>query len=283
MTPWAGNRTAQALYRIRRMPHNRSELVTALERGLAVLQSFSRESRPMTLSEVARANGLTVATARRSVLTLEKMGYLGRNERRFVLRPRVISMSAGYLMAVRRPFQPFVEEIVRQLHGSASVAVLDSGFVICVAYGSKRPPVDVHRGVGARFPVHATAAGRVLLSLQPNHAIDSYLRFPGSTPRTQRVPNEWRTMLRRIREDRCAFVRDELGEESVSLAVPVFAPNSNAVAALEWSGSADRDDAAIRKRHLPVLQRTRHRIEAMLLEVPDLVVSLMPSYAPGHE
>src|SRR5688572_32981995 len=91
----------------------RTELVTALERGMVVLQSFSQVSTPMTLSEVARANGLNVATARRAVLTLEKMGYLARNERRFVLRPRVLSLSAGYLTTVRRPFQPFVERIVR--------------------------------------------------------------------------------------------------------------------------------------------------------------------------
>jgi len=35
----------------------RTELVTALERGMVVLQSFSQVSTPMTLSEVARANG----------------------------------------------------------------------------------------------------------------------------------------------------------------------------------------------------------------------------------
>ena len=57
------------------MAYIRTELVTALERGMVVLQSFSQQALPMTLSEVARANGLTVATARRAVLTLEKLGY----------------------------------------------------------------------------------------------------------------------------------------------------------------------------------------------------------------
>ena len=154
------------------MAYIRTELVTALERGMVVLQSFSQQALPMTLSEVARANGLTVATARRAVLTLEKLGYLGRNERRFVLRPRVLSLSAGYLTAVRRPFQPFVEGIVRERQGSASVAVLDGGHVICVAYASTSPPGDVRRGAGARWPVHATAAGRVLQTTRrADHAV----------------------------------------------------------------------------------------------------------------
>ena len=255
----------------------RTELVTALERGMVVLQSFSQVSTPMTLSEVARANGLNVATARRAVLTLEKMGYLARNERRFVLRPRVLSLSAGYLTAVRRPFQPFVEAIVRELRGSASIAVLDSGYVICVAFASETPTVDGRAGAGARCPVHATAAGRVLLSLQPTPAIHAYLSqgsFRSATPRTQRTPGEWRTMLRRVRKDHCALIRNEADDESLSLAIPVFGPTGAVVAALEWSGVADADAAAARKQRLPVLQQASHRIEAMLVEVPDLVASL---------
>jgi hypothetical protein len=96
-------------------------------------------------------------------------------------RPRVLSLSAGYLRAVRRPFQPFVDGIVRELHGSASVAVVDGGHAICLAYASANPPGDVRRGAGVRRPVHATAAGRVLLSLQPSQVIRAYVGA-GSCP-----------------------------------------------------------------------------------------------------
>jgi IclR family pca regulon transcriptional regulator len=262
------------------MAYIRTELVTALERGMVVLQSFSQQALPMTLSEVARANGLTVATARRAVLTLEKLGYLGRNERRFVLRPRVLSLSAGYLTAIRRPFQPFVDGIVRELQGSASVAVLDGGHVICVAYASTNPPGDVRRGAGVRWPVHVTAAGRVLLSFQPMQAIRAYSSqgpVRRSILRADGTLDGWRAMLRRVREDGCAVVRGSMDDESLSLAVPVFAPDGTAVAALEWSGSTDASEAAARTQHLPEVQRASHRIEAMLGEVPDLVASLTPS------
>jgi IclR family pca regulon transcriptional regulator len=268
------------------MAHIRTELVTALERGMVVLQSFSQQAMPMTLSEVARANGLTVATARRAVLTLVKMGYLGRNERRFVLRPRVLSLSAGYLMTVRRPFQPFVEGIVRELQGSASVVVLDGGHVICVAYASTHPPGDVRRGAGAVSPLHATAAGRVLLSLQPMQVIRAYVSqgpVRRSILRADSRLDGWRAMLRRVREDGCAVVRSDVDNESLSLAVPVFAPNGAAVAALEWSGSTDASQAAVCTQHLPEVHRASHRIEAMLVEVPDLVASLIPSCKADSE
>ena len=262
------------------MAYIRTELVTALERGMIVLQSFSQQSMPMTLSEVAQINGLTVATARRAVLTLEKLGYLGRNARRFVLRPRVLSLSAGYLTTVRRPFQPFVEGIVRELHGSASIVVPDGGHVICLAYASTSPAGDVRRGAGSRWPVHTTAAGRVLLWLQSTQAIRAYLSqgpVRHSIQRADSTVDGWRTMLRQVRKDGWAIVRNGVEDESLSLAVPVFAPDGTAVAALEWAGSTDASEAAICKLYLPEVQRARHRIETMLAEVPDLVASLRAS------
>jgi IclR family pca regulon transcriptional regulator len=247
---------------------------------MVVLQSFSQQAMPMTLTDVARANGLTVATARRAVLTLEKLGYLGRHERRFVLRPRVLSLSAGYLTTVRRPFQPFVERIVRELHGSASVAVLDGGHVICVAYASTHPPGDMRRGAGVRWPVYATAAGRVLVALQPIQVIRAYVSQSPvrlSILRADSTVDGWRAMLRHVRKDGYAVVRNGVEDESSSLAVPVFAPNGTAVAALEWSRSTGASEAAIRKQYLPEVQRARHRVETMLGEVPDLVASLTAS------
>ena len=46
------------------MPKARSnDFIQSLERGLAVMNSFSRERRTQTLSEVAEMTGLTRATA----------------------------------------------------------------------------------------------------------------------------------------------------------------------------------------------------------------------------
>ena len=50
--------------------------VRALERGLAVLRAFSPDHPSLTLAEVARRTGLTRATARRLLITLERLGYV---------------------------------------------------------------------------------------------------------------------------------------------------------------------------------------------------------------
>src|SRR6186713_546663 len=59
---------------VARAPVERKQSLQSLERGIAVLQVFSRERPALTLSEIARLTGITRATARRILLTLEKLG-----------------------------------------------------------------------------------------------------------------------------------------------------------------------------------------------------------------
>ena len=50
------------------------EFVGGLARGLAVIECFGTDAPELTLSEVAARTGLTPATARRALLTLEALG-----------------------------------------------------------------------------------------------------------------------------------------------------------------------------------------------------------------
>ena len=60
----------------------RSERLQSLERGLTVLRAFSADAPSLTISEVAERTGLTRATARRVLLTLEDLGYVELDEAR---------------------------------------------------------------------------------------------------------------------------------------------------------------------------------------------------------
>ncbi|HEV7433424.1 MAG TPA: helix-turn-helix domain-containing protein, partial [Pseudorhizobium sp.] len=53
-----------------------NEFVEALAKGLAILECFDVSHPEMTLSEVARRANLSPAAARRSLLTLQALGYV---------------------------------------------------------------------------------------------------------------------------------------------------------------------------------------------------------------
>ena len=57
-----------------------SDFVEALAKGIAILESFDAAHPEMTLSEVARRVGLSPAAARRSLITLTALGYIGQHK-----------------------------------------------------------------------------------------------------------------------------------------------------------------------------------------------------------
>ncbi len=86
-----------------RPPPRNSDFVQSLDRGLAVIRSFGPDRERLSLSEVARATGLTRAAARRFLLTLVKLGYVRSDGREFSLRPRVLELGYAYLSGLALP------------------------------------------------------------------------------------------------------------------------------------------------------------------------------------
>jgi IclR family pca regulon transcriptional regulator len=256
------------------------EFVASLERGLRVLQSFSREHAQMTLSEVAVLTGLTPATVRRSLHTLEGLGYVGRNGRRFLLRPKVLTLTSGYLSAINAEvvLQPFVQEVVNEVGGSSSVTVLDDLEIVYLAHASQGRAIRLTAGTGARYPAYATAMGRVLLAHQSKDVVDSYFaraHLRKLTEHTETNPIALRRILTTVREKHFAAIEDELDYGLVSVALPIFGTSGHIVAAANCSDITNRfDTQAIIEKRLPTLRRAVRRMESMLAQFPELVASV---------
>ncbi|MFD0784935.1 IclR family transcriptional regulator [Micromonospora azadirachtae] len=243
------------------------EFVQSLERGLAVIRAFDAEHPQLTLSDVARATGLTRAAARRFLLTLVELGYVHTDGRLFSLRPRILELGYAYLSSLSLPevAQPHMEALVAQVHESCSVSVLDGGEVVYVARVPTKRIMTVGISVGTRFPAYATSMGRVLLAAQPADWLDDYLAGAELRPLTRRTvtdPAKLRTVLRRIAAQGYAIVDQELEEGLRSLAAPIRGDNGSVIAAVNVSAHASRGSSeTIRRELLPPLLATAERIE----------------------
>src|ERR1700735_1166678 len=158
------------------IPRN-SDFVQSLDRGLAVIRAFGPDRERLSLSEVAKATGLTRAAARRFLLTLVKLGYVRNDGREFSLRPRVLELGYAYLSGLALPevAAPHLEELVAQLHESSSISVLDGHQIVYVGRVPTKRIMTVAISVGTRFPAYATSMGRVLLAALTDDELDRYL------------------------------------------------------------------------------------------------------------
>ena len=244
----------------------RADTLQSLERGLAVLQVFSKENPRLTLSDVARLTGVTRATARRILLTLQHLGYVRADGRLFSLTPRVLSLGFGYLSSLNLwdIAQPFMEELVEQTHESCSAATLDLPDIVYVARVPTRRIMTISLGIGSRLPAHATSMGRVLLADLPDEELDAYLAtgpFTAHTERTTVDPGELRTAVHRVREQGWSLVDQELEMGLRSISAPIRGADGRTVAAVNIAAAAPRvglDD--LRERFLPPMLATAEQI-----------------------
>lgn len=226
------------------MPNPGVDHVRSLERGLAVLTSFSGESPALTASAIARRTGLTPGTARRLLLTLERLGYVRSDGRHFMLRPRALDIGYAYLSAlpVADIALPYLEELSRRFNESSSCAVLDEHEIVYVARVPAKRIMSVGLAVGARLPAHATSMGRVLLAgLEPD-ALDAYfsrVRLPAITDRTITDEAALRIALCEIRRNGWAIIDQELEIGVRSVAVPLL-DRRGVAAAMNVSAHAGR-------------------------------------------
>lgn len=246
------------------------EIVQSLERGLAVIRAFDADHAQMSLSEVARATGLTRAAARRFLHTLVALGYMRTDGRLFSLRPRILELGYAYLSGLSLPevAYPHLEELVAEVRESSSVSVLDGDEVVYVARVPTRRIMTVVISVGTRFPAYATSMGRVLLAGRSDDWLNGYLASARLRPLTSRTitdPDRLLAELRKVRERGWALVDQELEEGLRSIAAPIHDAEGQVVAAVNVSAQAQRWTAEnIEAGLLPPLLSTARTIETDL-------------------
>jgi IclR family transcriptional regulator, pca regulon regulatory protein len=248
----------------------RTQSLQSLERGIAVLRVFSRERPALTLSEIARLTGTTRATARRILLTLEKLGHVRSEGRLFSLTPRVLTLGWAYLSSLNfsELAQPLMEELAGQTNESSSAATLDVPDIVYVARVPTRRIMTIALSIGTRLPAHATSMGRVLLADLPEDELERYLvdnTFERLTERTITDPEVLRAELSKVAEQGWAFIDQELEIGLRSIAAPIKRADGRAIAAVNVSAAAPRVTVEeFRERLLPALLQTAEAISTSI-------------------
>jgi IclR family transcriptional regulator, pca regulon regulatory protein len=247
-----------------------SDFVQSLDRGLAVIRAFGPDRERLSLSEVARATGLTRAATRRFLLTLVQLGYVRSDGREFSLRPRVLELGYAYLSGLALPeiAAPHLEELVAQVRESSSISVLDGDHIVYVARVPTKRIMTVAISVGTRFPAYATSMGRVLLAAMSPENLELYLaaaNLDALTGRTVTDREALRAVIGDVARQGYALVDQELEEGLRAIAVPIHGKGGAVTAAVNLSAHASRVTmTGMRTDLLPALQETARRIEADL-------------------
>jgi len=242
------------------------EFVQSLERGLSIIRAFTRDRPQLTLSDAAQVTGLTRATARRFLMTLETLGYATTDGKHWRLTARVLDLGHSYLASLGLPeiVAAHLEAVAVTVHESASAAVLEGADIVYVARVESRKIMRVQITVGTRFPAYVTSMGRVLLAdLDPAEAERILTASERSTftSHTKTSVSDLMAEVSRARAEGFSLVDQELEMGLRSVAVPVRDSSGRVIAAINVSTSAAGTPRETLESVLPALRVAQTAID----------------------
>jgi IclR family transcriptional regulator, pca regulon regulatory protein len=251
-------------------PDNDPDFVLSLARGLQVIEAFHGEREGLTVSDIAERAGLSRAAARRFLLTLESLGYAGRQGSSFRLASRVLRLGFSFLSSnsLAALAVPVLEQLSARIHESCSASVLDGQEIVYVARSAPRRVMTIDLGPGSRLPAYCTSMGRVLLAALPAADLDRYLHdadMKALTPKTVHRPKKLRAILKQAGKRGYALVDEELELGLRSIAVPVVSKTGRVQAAMNSGVHVARlSRADLEKKILPALKEHARLLGQML-------------------
>jgi len=238
---------------------------SVLERVFAILDCFTAEEPELTLAELTSRTGIPKPTVHRLTGVLVKQRLLERTSTGFALGLRLFEL--GELVGDRRTLRdaslPYLQELFEQTHETIHLGVLDGGeilyFAKIVGYGAFPLPTRT----GGRWPVHASALGKVLLAFDRPDRSRSLRQsdVKALTPYTITDLNRLSLQLARARREGVAYESEEAVLGNACVAAPIFDSAAHPVAAVSVSGPPLR----LRAEHrAPLVRRAAANITSRI-------------------
>jgi len=233
--------------------------VPALEKGLEVLECLANQGRPMTQSQLARALGRGPNELFRTLMTLDRCGYIRRDpvSGAYSLTLRLYELSHTHspfeelVRAAARPMRQLADELQESPH----LSVIHHGRLLVLAQEESAALVRISIAVGGTFPLLHTVSGRLLLAyLEPEQLEDTLRLVDEYATWTADQRADLRDRLARIRAQRFEYAYSETNQGVHDLAVLVGSDTSRIRAALTIPALSRQPDLFV-EAMLPTLRR----------------------------
>jgi DNA-binding IclR family transcriptional regulator len=224
--------------------------VPALQRGLAILERIANSRRGLTFAQLARFFDFPKSSVHTLVLTLEREGYLQRDDAtgRYMTGRKLVHIAGMTLdgLVVRERAAPLLRTLVADTGMTAHLAVLDRHEVTVVAKVDRPGVHRIATWVGKRMDVHCTSLGKCLVAYLPDEQVDRLISDRGLLRHNEHTivsPERLKQELARTRALGYAVddEEEELGGRCVG--APVWDRDGRVVAAVSVAGGTDQINA----------------------------------------
>lgn len=239
--------------------------VKSAMRTLDVIEYVVAHRQGAVAQEIAGALAIPVSSLSYLLATLTERGYLAREGRRYLPGPGLHRLRVpDAALTLEDRVTPLVRALRSELNETSSFMVRRDWDVEALVTEASDQALRYAVDPGTRRPLHALAAGKVMLAWLPEAELGHYFaevqrdRF---TPATRTTEPELRADFSEIRNDGICVAREEATPGICGTAVPVWI-DGKLVGAFSVAVPAVRFDAVSEARIRALLIRTSTAIQA---------------------
>lgn len=251
--------------------------VKTADRTLDVFELFSREQRPLNLSQIASALGIPLSSSHALLKTLQVRGYLYELSRREGYYPSSRLGSLADAIARAAPVAGLVDRILEALRDDACESVVlarrQREAVVYLRVYEASMSVRFSPVVGETKPLHTTASGKAILSTLPPDELEAVLGRMVLTPVTEHSVTSVQALRDEIERGRRRgwwLVASENTRDLMAIAAPVRIGDETF--AVVVGGPPQRFEAGLRQ-HAARLLRACKAIEKQSAAATAALVS----------
>jgi IclR family transcriptional regulator, KDG regulon repressor len=217
-------------------------LINSILRASNILKCFSGDKTHFKITELARHLGLDRSTTYRILLSLEKAGFVEKDETgTYSLGLAAFEIGNAYLMQTDliQVSKPIMADLASKVQETVHLAVLSDIEIVYVDKVDSPRTLGVISKLGQRGPLHCTSLGKTLLAFQPEDEqarIIQRIRMNPFTSRTITTKPRLIEELRIIKKQGYALDRREIEEDVECIGAPILNHFGNVIAALSISG-----------------------------------------------
>ena len=253
------------------MPEDRY-LMNSVLRATEILKSYKREKTAFTNSELAKNLGLNRSTVTRLLHSLEKAGFLKRDEktREYSLAYWVYRIGNVYISQIdlHKEAMPFLVQLSQSCKEAVHLAIFRELQVFYLDKVEGPQPVRIASAIGDTNPAYCTGVGKVLLAHLKEEELDAYLQtvdLKRFTPNTICDPEDLKQHLKQIVERGYAIDDCEHEGEVRCVAAPLRDITGQVIASISLSGPEFRIvREKIEEEFIPAVKETAAKISRRL-------------------
>lgn len=253
------------------MPAIKTRTVPSLDKALCILELLTKSRAGLTLPDLVEQSGMAKSSAHYLLVTLERRGYVHRNERagRYQLGMKLFSLanSAVNGLGLRQKSAPHLAALRMKTGLTVHFAILEQNEAVLISKHDGQSGPRLATWVGKRMDLHCTGLGKALVAYLPAGEVDQIIQARGLGRHNENTisnPKRFREELERVARMGYALddEEDELGMRC--LGAPVFGRSGRPVAAISIAGTTSE---IVPENIVPLvsdLKRTAARVAAAI-------------------